>query len=477
MRVALVFDMEGTSHIGDIREPFPMYREYWETGRAKLTNDVVAATRGLLEGGATEVWVVNHHGAGDGDWPNVIVERLPDGARMAEDWGKQAMRDHVDAMFQVGAHARGGSPSFLSHTIGVGMRLRLGGELLSESHWWAWTGNVPLLGMVGSEELGEERGSLGNVPFLAVQRSIDRATAHPVHPSPAATSEAIEAFAKAAMQGAGRRRIATPPGPIRLEASVQNPDEAASAMAGAGWQRTSRTEFAIEADAWRSEGEPVDNAIYVASDAAFAPYGFWFGDLDATSEEAALAFPEDRLARSTEMLLSWSADRTPLWFEPLAAGGHWEGFQRNLPQPSCDLSSWRAGARYCGGIPSWYAKCPRPTHALLGDHLVLLDQAPTLPVEGELIPPCAVIGIGQDPGQPDPRQRILERLVDEPVAVDPASVDGQVRAVVVGAARSALAGACIPAGDPVQLPLEDERAITQALVLLKIASGRIIRAG
>ena len=42
MRIAVVFDMEGTSHITDLREPFPTYREYWDTGRAKLTDDIVA---------------------------------------------------------------------------------------------------------------------------------------------------------------------------------------------------------------------------------------------------------------------------------------------------------------------------------------------------------------------------------------------------------------------------------------------------
>ena len=326
MRVALVFDMEGTSHIDDVREPLPMYREYWESGREKLTNDVVAATNGLLKGGATEVWIINHHGAGDVDWPNIMLERLPDGARMAEEWGKQAMRDHVDAMFQVGAHARGGSPTFLSHTLGVGLRFRLDGELISESHWWAWTGNVPVLGIVGSEGLGEERGSLRDVPFLAVQRSRSRAHAEPIFGSPSETADAIEGFALAAVRDAAARRLATPAGPIRLETSLQNGDEAAAALADAGWSRVSRTEFAIEAEAWRSEGEPIDNAIYAASGAAFAPYAFWFGDLDASSQEGALAFPPDRLARSDAMLRSWSTDETPLWFEP-DSDRPWEGFQ------------------------------------------------------------------------------------------------------------------------------------------------------
>jgi D-amino peptidase len=107
MRVVIVFDMEGTSHIGDFRELCPIFPEYWDIGRAKLTNDVAAAARGLLAGGATEVVVMNHHGAGEVEWPNVVPEDLPDGVTIVE-WDKLAMRSEVDAMFQVGAHARGG---------------------------------------------------------------------------------------------------------------------------------------------------------------------------------------------------------------------------------------------------------------------------------------------------------------------------------------------------------------------------------
>ena len=327
MRVALVFDMEGTSHITDIREPFPIYLEYWRSGREKLTNDIVAATNGLLKGGATEVWILNHHGAGDADWPNAIVERLPERSHLAEEWGKQAMREHVDAMFQVGVHARGGSPTFQSHTLSPGLRLRHEGELLSESHWWAWTGNVPVLGMVGAEQLGLELGSLADIPFLAVQRSHSRTHAEPVFASPRETADAIESFAESTVRDVANRRTATPPGPIRLEACQQTGDDAADAMTNAGWTQTSRTEFVIEAEAWRGEDERVDNAIHEAAAAAWQPYAFWFEGLDPTSEQTALSYGGAALARSDAMLRSWSEDRTPSWFEPLALDGHWEGFQ------------------------------------------------------------------------------------------------------------------------------------------------------
>jgi D-amino peptidase len=325
MRVALIFDMEGTAHVGHPREVLPMYREYWATGRAKLTDDVVAAAEGLLAGGASEVLVMNHHGAGDVEWPNVMTERFPDRVHLPDDFGKRGLRDRVDAMFQVGVHARGGSRSFLSHTLSPGLRFRLNGELLSESHWWAFTGAVPLLGMVGSEALEAERGSLGDVPFLAVQRSRDRATAEPVFATPRATADAIRSFAELAMRNAGQRRSRTPAGPIRLEASLPNAEDAASGLAEAGWQRTSATEFAIEAPGWRGDPETIDDAIWAASEAVWLPYAFWFADLDATSEETALAFPAERLERSDAMLSAWAADQPPEWFDPEMAG-RLEGF-------------------------------------------------------------------------------------------------------------------------------------------------------
>jgi D-aminopeptidase len=323
MRVVIVFDMEGTSHIGDLREALPMYREYWASGRAKLATDLAAAAQGLIDGGATELMVIDHHGAGEVDWPNAVMDRLPPGIELADGWGKRAIRDRADAMFQVGAHARGGDPSFMSHTIIPGLRLRHAGELLSESHWWAWTGDVPVLGIVGSVELGATLGSLGEVPFLGVQRSPDRATAQAVHGDPAATTAAIRAFARRTMTEARDRRVMTPSGPIRLEASVQNGASAAATMAEGGWTPVTDTEFVIEADAWRDPSDRIDSAIYAAADAAGEVYGPWFDGLDPSSEERATAF--EHLADFDRHIRAWVSDPTPDWFTPEVAATRWEG--------------------------------------------------------------------------------------------------------------------------------------------------------
>jgi D-aminopeptidase len=327
MRVAIVFDMEGTSHIGDLREPYPPYREYWRAGRQKLAKDLAAAAQGLIDGGATRLMLVNHHGGSDVEWPNALLDALPPGIELADGWHKREIRDRADAMFQVGAHARGGSPSFLSHTIVPGMRLRLAGELLSESHWWAWTGDVPVLGIVGSAELGADLGApggtLSEVPFLAVQRSTDRTSARPVFDSPAATAGAIRAFARSAIADAAHRPSVTPTGPIRLESSIQNGVTAAPQLAAKGWRQTSDTEFVIESTSWREPDERIDEAIHGLVDAAIGVYGAWFAGLDPTSEETSLALPSrDLFDREFRI---WAAEATPDWFTPEIAAARWEG--------------------------------------------------------------------------------------------------------------------------------------------------------
>lgn len=328
MRVVIVFDMEGTSHIGDFHELYPIFPEYWAHGRRKLTADIAAAARGLLAGGATEVVAMNHHGAGDVEWPNAVPEELPDGVHLVE-WDELAMRDEVDAMFHVGAHARGGSQTFHSHTILPGLRLRVGEELLSESHVWAWTGDVPVLGIVGSAGLQAGLGSLSDIPFLAVQAGSDRGSARPVFASPDRTAEAIEAFALAAIKGAGGQRSRQPLDVV-LEASLQNADDAAEAMVAGGWRRTGRTEFRVEAGSWRSEGEPIDHAISAAAEATWKPYAYAFDGIDPSTEASGLALPAARRAETEALLTAWTNDRTVEWITPESAT-RWEGMAVGQP--------------------------------------------------------------------------------------------------------------------------------------------------
>ena len=144
MLVAVSVDMEGASQLRGVREIFGCMPEYWETGKPRLEADVAAVCEGLLGGGASELVVLDNHG---GNTVNVSPESLPPGARL-ETWNVYELREHgVDAMFQVGYHARGGLDGFLSHTYVPGLRLRAGGELISESHARVWAAEVPRSGL------------------------------------------------------------------------------------------------------------------------------------------------------------------------------------------------------------------------------------------------------------------------------------------------------------------------------------------
>lgn len=169
--------MEGASQLGSVREIWGCLPEYWETGKPRLEADVRAACEGLVAGGASEVVVLDNHG---GNTVNVSPEVLPEGARL-ETWRDFDLAEHgVEATFQVGYHARGGVNGFLSHTYVPGLRLRVEGELVSESHGRTWASGLPLLGITGNDSHQATLGSLADIPYLAVQRSVGRDAMQPL---------------------------------------------------------------------------------------------------------------------------------------------------------------------------------------------------------------------------------------------------------------------------------------------------------
>src|SRR6187200_1705902 len=193
MIVAVSVDMEGASQLRSVREIWGCLPEYWETGKPRLEADVFAACQGLLAGGASDLVVLDNHG---GNTVNVSAEALPAGARL-ETWRDFDLRSHeVEAMFQVGYHPRGGVDGFLSHTLVPGLRFRVGGELISESHQRAWASGVPLLGITGNDLHEQTLGSLSETPFLVTQKSIGRSGSSPIWDEPEDGRTALREFAE-----------------------------------------------------------------------------------------------------------------------------------------------------------------------------------------------------------------------------------------------------------------------------------------
>ncbi|GAC1474240.1 MAG: M55 family metallopeptidase [Chloroflexota bacterium] len=122
MRVMIWGDMEGVACI-EVWEQVNGGAPLYEEGRVLFTHEMNAAVRGAKRAGATEIVVVDCHGAG-GPWSfkSLVPELLEPGAEyvFGFPWARyvEPLRRGVDAVVLIGAHARAGTPNgVLSHTV------------------------------------------------------------------------------------------------------------------------------------------------------------------------------------------------------------------------------------------------------------------------------------------------------------------------------------------------------------------------
>ncbi len=316
MRIAVSVDMEGASQLRSVREIWGCLPEYWQTGKPRLEDDVAAACEGLLAGGAAEVVVLDNHG---GNTVNVSAETLPGRARL-ETWRDFDLREHgIDATFQVGYHPRGGVEGFLSHTYVPGLRFRVDGELISESHGRAWASGVPLLGIAGNDLHEQTLGSLSRTPFLVTQRSLGRSAMSPVWEDPDDGRAAIREFAERCARDARAVPAHAEPSDVTFEASMPNGSTVADQMTDAGWTRSGEVEFSAQLRTWRDARE----LLTAAMNAALAPFlPYWLGGFD--SEEDAAAADQQRVDQLRVIFDAWAEESHPEWYtesaDPMPSG-------------------------------------------------------------------------------------------------------------------------------------------------------------
>jgi D-amino peptidase len=122
MKVHVISDMEGVAGIvkwEQVTGGDPMYEE----GRRLYTEEINAAVRGARAAGATEIVVMDCHGAGKGWTFNSLVPDLldPDCEYVVQQhWTEytQFLESGCDAALFVGMHARAGSRlGVLNHTV------------------------------------------------------------------------------------------------------------------------------------------------------------------------------------------------------------------------------------------------------------------------------------------------------------------------------------------------------------------------
>jgi D-amino peptidase len=298
VRIVLSSDMEGIAGIRGVRELLACCPEYWDSGRARLTDDVLAAASGLHDGGANEVIILDNHASG---YPaNLIADHLPFGLQISNVSVFDLPQAGIDGMLQVGYHPRRGVQGFAPHTYIPGLRLWMDDEEISESHGRAWAAQTPLLGITGHANHGNNLGSLDEVSFLAVQHGIDPHHPQSVFTEPVESAEAIRSFAREAVRRMADAPRPTAPRGATFAATLEGPDEAqVGTMLAGGWVRQSDDAFAVTLPDWAQARE----LLAVAMQAAIAPFVGLLAALDMSSREAVARQDRETRDRLTAMFL------------------------------------------------------------------------------------------------------------------------------------------------------------------------------
>jgi len=210
MRVLIMSDMEGVSGIV-VWEQVEGGTSLFEECRKLYTEEINAAVRGAKAAGATEIVVVDCHGAGGGwTYNSLIPELLDENCEWVSHhpWGyyTELLEQGCDAVLLVGMHARAGTPdAVLSHTISstTWRNLYFNGVAVGETginaaicgHY-----NCPVLLVTGDEATCREAKELlgEKLTTVAVKRSFSRFSAR--HLPPVKARRLIEEGAKNALQ-------------------------------------------------------------------------------------------------------------------------------------------------------------------------------------------------------------------------------------------------------------------------------------
>jgi D-amino peptidase len=209
VRVHIISDMEGVAGIVRSQQTGggePMYEE----GRRLYTEEINAAIRGAKAAGATEIVVMDCHGAGDGWDFNSLVPDLLDPACeyvVQDQWTEytEFLEEGCDAALFVGMHAMAGTPDgVMNHTVSgqVWQNLWFNGTLVGETGINAalcGTWGCPVLLVTGDRAACREASELlgEGLTTVEVKRGLGSRSAR--HVPPLRARELVEAGAKAAL--------------------------------------------------------------------------------------------------------------------------------------------------------------------------------------------------------------------------------------------------------------------------------------
>ncbi|MEM2130207.1 MAG: M55 family metallopeptidase [Candidatus Bathyarchaeia archaeon] len=232
MKVFIMTDLEGATGVaGDWSDFNPGGREH-DSARRLLTGDVNAAIQGAYDGGASEVVVLDGHGAAF----SILLEAFDSRAQLIR--GRRATElEGLDASFNlmlcVGAHSMAGTPDgLLTHTLSHTEidNIWLNSKPIGEIGLWAALAghyNVPIgLATGEASAIREAKALLGNIETVAVKEATSRFAAKCLHPQ--VSWSMIRLAAERAVKRGNEFKPLKPDVPMELKVQYHNSDRAES---------------------------------------------------------------------------------------------------------------------------------------------------------------------------------------------------------------------------------------------------------
>jgi D-amino peptidase len=260
VRVHIISDMEGVAGIANFSQTNagqPLYEE----GRKLYTEEINAAVRGARAAGATDVVVMDHHGAGEGYSFNSLVPDLLDPGCdyvVQEEWTEYTgfLEEGVDACLLVGMHAMAGTPDgVMSHTVSgkSWQNLWFNGTLVGETGInAAFCGafGTPVTLVTGDEAACREARLLlgGELTTVAVKRGIGDRAARMIPPRRA--RELIEDGARRSLENRAAARPYDPGRPCEIKVEFKNTTEPAKLASRQGVELVDPRTLLSRADDW-----------------------------------------------------------------------------------------------------------------------------------------------------------------------------------------------------------------------------------
>src|SRR5215475_6471595 len=254
--------MEGVAGIVKAKQTTGGERLYDE-GRVLYTEEINAAVRGAKAAGATEIVVMDCHGAGGAYSFNSLVPDLLDPACeyvVQEEWTEYTgfLESGCDAVLLVGMHAMAGTADgVLSHTVSgqAWQNLRFNGTPVGETginaaicgHW-----GVPVVLVTGDRAVCREGKELlgGGLTTVEVKEGLGRFSARMKTPQEA--RELIESGAKKALSDLSAVRPYDPGKPSEIEIEFTTPDRLQEYANRKSVEVTGACSLVVRGDDWWS---------------------------------------------------------------------------------------------------------------------------------------------------------------------------------------------------------------------------------